>query len=134
MNATNLLLLVITMFIYNCVYNYSDKKGTDRDNALIIASERYKQGLNPYDTLTAINNPITTGVSSILLASIINERHLSFIFWIWITAIFYTGKHFVLYSIIMLCGFIFFARTMIYRLEELYFGIIPLYYAYRHIA
>ena len=127
-----LLLLVMTLFIYHCVYNFTDKQGTDRDNALIIASERFMNGLNPYDTLTAINNPLTTGISSILYASIINERHLSFLFWIWITAIFYSGKHFILYSIFMLIGFIFFARTIIYRLEELYFGIIPLYYAYKY--
>lgn len=126
------MLLVLTLYIYNCVYNYGDKAGTDRDNALIISSERFGQGLNPYDTLTSINNPITTGISSILYSSILNERHLSFMFWLWIMGIFYSGKNFIVYSFFILTGFIFFARTMIYRLEELYFGIIPIYYVYKY--
>lgn len=129
----NFLLLILTMFIYNCCYNFTNLERTDRDDALRIAGERFVQGKNPYDTLTAIGNPLTTGTSSILYASILDERNLSFLFWLWIVAIFYNGRHFTLYALMMIVLFPLFARTMIYRLEELYFGLIPTYYAFKRL-
>lgn len=124
-------LLLITIFTYHFIYSYENLVRVDRDDALTIASNRYKAGLQPYDTLTALNNPITTGTSSILYASILSERNLSFLFWIWITAIFYNGLHFNIYALIMLLSLVFFQRTMMYGLTELYYGMIPMYYSLR---
>lgn len=126
------LLLLLVIFSYHFTYNFDNLARVDRDDALTIASDRYKAGLQPYDTLTALNNPITTGTSSILYASILSERNLSFLFWLWITAIFYTGLHFNSYALFMLLSLIFFQRTMMYGLTELYYGMIPMYYSFRY--
>lgn len=125
--------MILTLFIYNCVYCYPNLVRVDRDDALEITSQRVLGGKAPYDTLSPIGNVITTGTSSILYATLLNERHLAFIFWLWIVCIFYNGQNFLLFGLIFLLGGIFFARSMLYRLEELYFGIIPFYYAVRNV-
>lgn len=126
------LLLLITLFIYHFTYNFDNLVRVDRDDALTIASDRYKAGLQPYDTLTALNNPITTGTSSILYVSILNERNLSFLFWLWIVAIFYNGLHFIKYALFIMFSLVFFQRTMMYGLSELYYGMIPMYYSFKY--
>ena len=126
------LLIILTIFIFHFTYNFDNLARVDRDDALIIASDRYKAGLQPYDTLTALYNPITTGTSSILYASILSERNLSFAFWLWMTAIFYNGLHFINYAMFMLLSLVFFQRTMMYGLSELYYGMIPMYYSFKH--
>lgn len=126
------LLLILTIFIYHFTYNYDNLVRVDRDDALTIASDRYEAGLQPYDTLTALNNPITTGTSSILYATFLSERNLSFLFWIWITAIFYNGLHFTKYALFIMFSLVFFQRTMMYGLTELYYGMIPMYYSFKY--
>ena len=130
--AKQYLLLVLVLFIYHFTYNFDNLVRVDRDDALTIASDRYKAGLQPYDTLTALYNPITTGTSSILYASILSERNLSFMFWLWITAIFYNGLHFINYALFIMLSLVFFQRTMMYGLSELYYGMIPMYYSFKH--
>ena len=93
------------MFIYNCVYNYPDIAKTDRDNALGIVSDRFVKGLKPYDTLSNIGNLITTGTSSIFYASLLNERNLAFLFWIWLVTILYNGINFVKMGMFFLLAF-----------------------------
>lgn len=127
-----IMLLILTIFVYHFTFQYGNLIRTDRDDALTIASERFLDNKAPYDTLTALNNPITTGVSSIYYATLLSERNLSFLFWLIIISIFYTGKHFILFSIIIMLTLIFFQRTMMYRLDELYYGMIPLYYGVRN--
>lgn len=127
--AKKYLLLVLTIFIYHFTYNYDNLVRVDRDDALTITSDRLKAGLQPYDTLTALNNPITTGTSSILYATILSERNLSFLFWLWISAIFYSGIHFIKYALFIMFSLVFFQRTMMYGLTELYYGMIPMFYS-----
>lgn len=126
------LLLMSVIYAYHFVYQWDDIQRVDRDNALIIASERFERGINPYDTLTSIGNPLTTGTTSVLYATILSERHLSFLFWLWLITIFYNGIHFTAYSLFFMFSLIFFQRTIMYRLDELYYGMIPMYYAFKN--
>ena len=125
------MLIIVLVFVAYFTYGFGNLQRVDRDDALIITKERFQAGLQPYSTFTALGNPVTTGVSSILYSSILNERDLSFVFWCWIVMIFYNGKNFILYSVFIVCSMIFFQRTMMYRLDELYYGIIPAYYGLR---
>lgn len=126
-----MLLLLCVIFTYQSVYMYSDIERTDRDNAVVLGVERFQKGLNPHDTTTTIGNILTTGTTSIMMASLMGERHLAFLFWLWVVAMFYTGNMAVISLIIFLLGLPLFQRSMCYRLEELYYGIPLIYYGIR---
>lgn len=103
------------------------KKESDRQEALELSKTAALSGRLPYNLKTSRNNPITTGIFSILISIPFKDlRWLTMAFWAWTAAACYlNGVH--PYIILFLITIIF--RTMYYRLEEVYFIFVPLYYA-----
>lgn len=123
------MLFILTTWLYFMVYHIAvNKKESDRQEALIISRNAMLNFSNPYLRVTSQGNPITTGIFSIILSLPFNDvRHLTFLFWLALIAVFYKGIHFVNYGIFLIL-FLPVSRTMYYQLSEIYFIILGVYF------
>jgi hypothetical protein len=128
----------LVIVLYHAVFissNLSQDFGSDRDDAVEIASHSFLNGNNPWESGSQLKNPITTGPTSILvsiptvaLTDKINS--LTFLFWLafWgiliVGDIFYTNDSFTLLFLIFLLPYFKFQHTIFYSLEEIYYAMV----------
>lgn len=132
-DTKNIMLFILTVWIYFMIYHIAIiKKESDRQEALIISRNAVLNFSNPYSNVTSQGNPITTGIFSIIISLPFNDvRHLTFIFWLALIAIFYNGIHFISYGLFLIL-FLPVSRTLYYQLSEIYFIILAVYFTKKY--
>lgn len=116
------LLVILFVFICGGVYNSPDIKHSDRDEAVIMSFN---------SEVTHLGNPITTGINKYLAYPFIrltgDYKDLTFIFWLVIILwAFINMSDLFLFSVVfIMTGVV--ARTMYYRLDEIYFCLLSLF-------
>lgn len=128
--------LIIVM--YQAVFITADLSqdfGSDRDDAVEIATTNLLGGQNPWASKSNLDNPITTGPTSILAAipSVMLTKKvnsLTFIFWILFFSSLivldyrYKNNSFLLLFLLFLIPSLGFQHTIFYSLDELYYTLI----------
>ncbi|MCU0345035.1 MAG: hypothetical protein MUF28_14575 [Ignavibacterium sp.] len=113
---------ILLLFITTGVFLSPDIKTSDRDEAVEMSF---------YSDKTHLGNPITTGVNKYLAYPFIkldgNYQKLAFLFWLIIITWAYVNiKNLFLFAVIfIMTGLV--ARTMYYRLDEIYFCLVALF-------
>ncbi len=142
----SVLLLLAIVNIYSYTFHYSQgliDATSDRDDAVVIATNALLNGENPWTKFTQLNNPITTGFSSIIIAipSVMITGDiilLTMIFWTFfiLHILFYDlqnqSNKFPLIISLFVSGFGYIHETLHFSLEEYYFGI--LFFGFAHIS
>lgn len=137
-----LIYLFITIWLMITVYqavfitsNLTQDLGSDRDDAVEISSIAFLNGQNPWKSQSQLNNPITTGPSSILIsipsvALMGKINAATFLFWlVFITIlivadIYYANNSFIFLVLLILLPVFKFQHTILYGLEELYYALL----------
>lgn len=128
----------LTIVIYQSVFitsNLTQDLGSDRDDAVEIACVAFLNGQNPWKSQSQLNNPITTGPTSILIsipsvALTGNINTATFLFWIIFLAIllfadtYYANNSFIFLFLFFLLPVFKFQHTVLYSLEELYYVLL----------
>jgi len=124
--------------VYQAVFitsNLTQDLGSDRDDAVEISSIAFLNGQNPWKSQSQLNNPITTGPSSILIsipsvALMGKINAATFLFWlVFITIlivadIYYANNSFIFLVLLILLPVFKFQHTILYGLEELYYALL----------
>lgn len=132
-NTKNIMLFILTAWLYFMIYHIAvNKKESDRQEALTMSRNAVLNFDDPYAQVTSQNNPITTGIFSIIISLPFNDiRHLTFIFWLSLIAVFYNGIHFINYGLFLML-FLPVSRTLYYQLSEIYFIILAVYFTKKY--
>lgn len=113
--------LIVTLYT---VFKTNGKVESDRFEALQLSRENMIKGTK--HTHTSQGNPITTGIFSVLLSLTFKDlRFLSALFWVWVFVSLYLNS---ISPIVIYLLMPFILRTALYRLEEVYYIMIPYYY------
>jgi hypothetical protein len=130
------LVLIIHLYFYTQIISKLDHDAAStRDNAVEMTTKAFLRGENPWNHVSELGVPATTGPASILLAIpfllIFGEINwLAFLFWILVFLILFSGEFrernsaFPFLSLLFLTGLFGFTHTLYWSLEELYFGYI----------
>lgn len=128
----------LIIVLYQAVFvtaNLSQDFGSDRDDAVEIAATNLLKGQNPWASKSNLDNPITTGPTSILAAipSVMLTKKinsLTFLFWILFFSSLialeyhYKNNSFLLLFLLFLIPLFGFQHTIFYSLDELYYTLI----------
>jgi hypothetical protein len=126
--------IIAAYYVFH-VANGRDNPNSDRDEAVVIACSALLRGENPWNHLTGLNNPLTTGPSSILIAipSVALTKHvnvLAFAFWICFFGVLLIGDivrrndSFLLLFVLFMFPDTGFGYTMFWANEELYYPLL----------
>ncbi len=127
----------LIIVLYQAIFitaNLSQDYGSDRDEAVEIATTNLLEGQNPWVSTSNLGNPITTGPTSILVAipSVIltnKINSLTFIFWVLFFCslialeYYYKNNSFLLLFLFFLIPIFGFQHTIFYSLDELYYAL-----------
>ena len=128
----------LIVILYQAVFltaNLSQDFGSDRDEAVEIATSNLLNGKNPWENKSPLGNPITTGPTSILIAipsvALTNKiNSLTFLFWILfffsliIAEYHYKNNSFIFLYLLFLMPIMGFQHTIFYSLDEMYYALI----------
>lgn len=107
---------VICFILIYTVYTTKGKAESDRHEALVNGGGITSQG-----------NPVTTGLFSYALLKIFRDYKILYsVFWVSLLGVMYYENVSTIYLLLL---FPFMLRTALYRLEEVYFIMIPIYFA-----